>query len=38
VNDELERLWKEVVVADVEVLSLYFPGGIEETKRKPHSG
>jgi hypothetical protein len=36
VNDDLERMWKEVVVAEVEVLSLNLRGG--KTKRKPHSG
>jgi hypothetical protein len=31
--DDLERMWKEVVVAELEVLSLYLPGGTEASFR-----
>jgi hypothetical protein len=37
-NDDLERMETEVVMAEVEVLTLHHPGGTEGTKRKPHSG
>jgi hypothetical protein len=33
VNYELERIWKEAVVAYFKVLSGYFPGGTEETTK-----
>jgi hypothetical protein len=29
-NDELERIWKEAVVAWFKLLSLHLPGGTEE--------
>jgi hypothetical protein len=32
VNNELERIWKEAVVASVEVLSRHLFGGTEENK------
>jgi hypothetical protein len=34
VNDELERIWKEAVVAKVKVLSQHLPGGTEESHEK----
>jgi hypothetical protein len=30
VNNELESIWKEVVVASFKVLAWHFPGGTEE--------
>jgi hypothetical protein len=33
-NDALERIWKDVVVAYFEVLSTHFPGETEETHEK----
>jgi hypothetical protein len=38
VNDELEMMWKEVVMAYCKVLSWHMPGGIEETHKTPQSG
>jgi hypothetical protein len=38
VSNELERMWKEAVVAYFKVLSLHFPGGNEENLEKPQSG
>jgi hypothetical protein len=38
VNDELERMWKEAVVALFKVLSRHLPGGSEENHEKPQSG
>jgi hypothetical protein len=32
-NNELERLWKEVVVAEFEVISQKLPGESEETHK-----
>jgi hypothetical protein len=32
--DELERIWKETVVALIEVLSRNLPGGTEKNKDK----
>jgi hypothetical protein len=37
-TDELEIIWKEVVVFLIEVLSRYFPGEMEETHENPRSG
>jgi hypothetical protein len=33
-NDELERIWKEAVVAYVKALFLNSPGGTEENHKK----
>jgi hypothetical protein len=38
VSDELERMWKEAVMAYFKVLSRHFPGGTEENHEKPRSG
>jgi hypothetical protein len=38
VINELERIWKEAVMALFKVLSRYFPGGTEENYKKPESG
>jgi hypothetical protein len=35
VNDELERMWKEEVMAYLSVLSRHFPGRTEENYEKP---
>jgi hypothetical protein len=35
VNNELERMWKEMIVAQFKVLSYHFPRGIEEDREKP---
>jgi hypothetical protein len=37
-NSELQRMWKEVIVARFEVISWHFPGGTEETREKSWSG
>jgi hypothetical protein len=37
VSKEMERMWKEVVMAKLEILSWNFPGGTEENHRKPYS-
>jgi hypothetical protein len=37
-NDELQRLWKEAVVAKFKALSRNFLGGTEENHEKSHSG
>jgi hypothetical protein len=37
-NNELERMWKEKVMACFEILSWHLPGGTEETHEKPQSG
>jgi hypothetical protein len=37
VNNELERIWMEVVVAQFQVLSWYSPTGAEENRKKHHS-
>jgi hypothetical protein len=34
-NDELERMWKEAVVAKFKILSRYFSGGTEENHEHP---
>jgi hypothetical protein len=34
VSDELERIWKEVVVAYFKVLSWHLPGGTEKNHKK----
>jgi hypothetical protein len=38
VNDELERMWKEAVVAKFKVLSWDVPEETEETHKKSQSG
>jgi hypothetical protein len=38
INNKLERIWEEVVIAQFEVLSQYFPGGVEKSCEKPQSG
>jgi hypothetical protein len=38
VNNELERMWKEVVMSLFEVLYRYLLGGTEENHEKPQSG
>jgi hypothetical protein len=38
VNNESERMWKEVVIISFEVLSCYFPGEAEESHEKQRSG
>jgi hypothetical protein len=38
VNNELERMWKEAVVAKFMVLSRHLPGGTKENHEKPQSG
>jgi hypothetical protein len=35
VNNELERVWKEAVVAQFKVLSQHLTGGIEKTTNTP---
>jgi hypothetical protein len=37
VNDELEKIWKEAVMAYFKVLSWHSPGGTEENHDKPQS-
>jgi hypothetical protein len=37
VNKELERKWKEAVVAQLTVLSRHLSGGTEENHEKPHN-
>jgi hypothetical protein len=34
-NNELERTWKETVVARFKILTHHLPGGTKETHRKP---
>jgi hypothetical protein len=34
-NNELERIWKEVVMVEFKVLSQHVPGGTEEDHEKP---
>jgi hypothetical protein len=38
VINKLERMWKEVIMAQFKVLSYDCPGGIEEDREKPQSG
>jgi hypothetical protein len=38
VNDELERMWKEVDMTSFEILSWHLPRGIEKRHTKPQSG
>jgi hypothetical protein len=38
INNELERIWKEVVVAYFEVLSQHLPGGGWKSHEKDQSG
>jgi hypothetical protein len=38
VHDELERIWKEVIVANFMVLCQHSPGRTEENYKKPESG
>jgi len=38
VNDELERMCKEAVVAKFEVLSRHLPGGTKGNHENPQSG
>jgi hypothetical protein len=35
---ELQRMWREAVVALFKVISQNFPGGTEESHENPHSG
>lgn len=35
VNNELERMWKELVISSLKVLSWHFPGGTKENYKKP---
>jgi hypothetical protein len=37
-NNELERIWKESVVASFKVLSRRLPGGSEENHEKIYAG
>jgi hypothetical protein len=34
INNELERMWKEAIVAKFKVLSRHLPGGTEENHKK----
>jgi hypothetical protein len=36
-NDELERMWKEVSVAYSKEFSQHFPEGIKENQEKPYT-
>jgi hypothetical protein len=36
-NNELERIWKEAVIACFKVLSMHLPGGTERKHKKPQS-
>jgi hypothetical protein len=36
-NNELEKTWNKVVVADFKVLSQHAPGGTAEKEGKPQS-
>jgi len=38
VSDELERIWKEAVVAHIKVLSQHLSGRSRENHEKPLSG
>jgi hypothetical protein len=38
VNDELEGMWKEAVMASFKVLFCHLPGRTEENHEKPQSG
>jgi hypothetical protein len=38
VNNELERMWKEVEIAQFEAPSRHMPRGIVEYRRHPQSG
>jgi hypothetical protein len=38
VNDEMEGIWKKVVMTNFKVLSQYLPGWTEENYRNPQSG
>jgi hypothetical protein len=38
VNDELNRMWKEVVIGVFKALSWHFPGGTEKNHNKSQSG
>jgi hypothetical protein len=38
VNDELESIWKEALVAYSVALRRYLPGVTEENRERPHSG
>jgi hypothetical protein len=38
VNNKLERMWKEVVIAKFKALSRYLLEGTEENYKKPQSG
>jgi hypothetical protein len=37
-NNKLEGIWKEAVMAQFKVLSHHLPGGTEENQEKPMSG
>jgi hypothetical protein len=40
-NEELERMWKEAMVAYLKILTQHLPGGSEENnnnKKKPQRG
>jgi hypothetical protein len=38
VSNELERMWKEAVLAEFKAIFRYLPGGTEENHEKPQSG
>jgi len=38
VNDEMERMWKELVAACFEILSLHLPGVTQGDHEEPQSG
>jgi hypothetical protein len=37
-NNNLERIWKEAVLAQFKVLSRHLPGSTEENHKEPQSG
>jgi hypothetical protein len=37
-NNELKRIWKEVIMASFEVLFQHLPGGTEKNHKKLQSG
>jgi hypothetical protein len=37
-SNELERVWKEAVMARFKILSQHLPGETEENQEKPQSG
>jgi hypothetical protein len=38
VNNELERMWEEAVMAQFKVISWHSPGGTDENHEKPQRG